>query len=195
MHGVFDLHIVDDFLDAATCLELTGQLADADAGAATVYGASAGGSIDENMRKTKRLVPPQKTLDDVMGRLSGELESVGKRFGMTLTIIEEPQFLRYNVGDFFVAHQDGNTGLMRSEREQSRKISVLVFLNSQTESPDADGHCGGTLVFTEWRPSRQSGRLEVPAKAGTLVAFPSDLTHEVIPVTHGTRYSIATWFG
>jgi predicted 2-oxoglutarate/Fe(II)-dependent dioxygenase YbiX len=29
---------------------------------------------------------------------------------------------------------------------------------------------------------------------GTLVAFPSETTHEVTPITHGERLSIVSWY-
>lgn len=195
MNDIFDLHVVNDFLDAAMCAELVNDLAHTDAAAATVYGVSSGGSIDETMRKTKRLIPAVKTVDWISSRLLSQRDAVAAHFGLTLTTIEEPQFLRYKVGDFFVAHQDGNTGLILSEREQSRKISVIIFLNQQTESPQVTGYCGGSLVFTEWRPDRKRGRFEMAASAGTLVAFRAETTHEVVPVTNGIRYTIASWFG
>ena len=104
-----------------------------------------------------------------------------------LSSFEEPQILRYRPGDFFVAHQDGNTGLMHSEREARRKVSVVLFVN--------EGYGGGELVFSEWHPARPHGRYAVPAEAGLLAAFPAEATHEVTPVTQGHRYTIVSWFG
>jgi predicted 2-oxoglutarate/Fe(II)-dependent dioxygenase YbiX len=37
-------------------------------------------------------------------------------------------------------------------------------------------------------------RVELEAEPGTLVAFRSETTHEVTPVTHGERYTIASWY-
>ena len=122
-------------------------------------------------------------------------EEVGAHFGISLKGCEDPQFLRYRPGDFFVAHQDGNTGLLRSEREQSRKVSIVIFLNQQSEIPEADSYEGGSLVFSEWRPDRHRGQYALPGEAGMLVAFPSETTHEVVPITRGERYSIASWYG
>lgn len=98
------------------------------------------------------------------------------------------------MGDFFVAHQDGNTGLLRLDREQSRKVSVVILLNRQSEAPETDAYCGGSLVFSDWRGSGRR-ELRLPGEAGTLVTFRSETTHEVIPVTHGERYSIVSWYG
>jgi SM-20-related protein len=94
-------------------------------------------------------------------------------------------------GDFFVAHQDGNTGLLRLDTDHSRRISVSIFLNTQTEAPETDAYCGGSLVFLDWRNSRE---FKLSGEAGTLAAFRSETTHEVIPVTYGERYSIVSWY-
>jgi SM-20-related protein len=120
---------------------------------------------------------------------------VGAHFGLALTICEDPQFLRYREGDFFVAHQDGNTGMLRTDSEQSRKVSVVVFLSRQSEVAAPGSHGGGALVFTEWRAGRKPGRHSLAAGAGMLVAFAADTTHEVTPVTWGDRYSIVSWYG
>jgi predicted 2-oxoglutarate/Fe(II)-dependent dioxygenase YbiX len=37
-------------------------------------------------------------------------------------------------------------------------------------------------------------RHPVIGEPGTLVAFRSETTHEVTPVTHGQRYTIVSWY-
>jgi predicted 2-oxoglutarate/Fe(II)-dependent dioxygenase YbiX len=34
----------------------------------------------------------------------------------------------------------------------------------------------------------------MPAAPGTLVAYRAETTHEVTPLTHGERFTVATWF-
>ena len=104
---------------------------------------------------------------------------------MSLNECEEPQFLRYRAGDFFVAHQDGNTGLINLESDRLRRVSVTVLLNDHTD------YEGGALVFSDYRTGK---RVEFAGEAGTLLAFRSETTHEVTPVKSGERYSIVTWF-
>lgn len=191
----FKLYLIKDFFDAHTCGEIIAELSAAQISAATVYGRGDSASVDERTRKAARLLPTTQTVESVTSRLLERKEEVGTHFGLTLSSCEDPQFLRYRVGDFFVAHQDGNTGMMQSEREQRRKISVVIFLNEQSEMAKAGCYSGGDLVFTEWRSDRNRGQFPFPGEAGTLVAFPSETTHEVIPVTHGERYSIASWYG
>jgi SM-20-related protein len=111
-------------------------------------------------------------------------------FGSGLKELEEPQFLRYEAGDYFVAHQDGNTGMLRSEQEE-RKVSAVIFLNSQSEAPGPGTYGGGSLLF---HPRGAAEPFRLTAEGGTLVAFRAETTHEVEPVTHGERFTIACWY-
>lgn len=94
------------------------------------------------------------------------------------------------LGDFFVAHQDGNTGMLRLDTE-ARQVSVSIFLNCESETYQADSYCGGALVFSDWR---KDARFRLAGKPGMLVAFRSEITHEVVPVTDGERYAIVSWY-
>jgi len=188
----FDLLLVTSFLDAQTCRDLVCEMRRSPAAPAVTYGQGAPGSVNELVRKVARLTPSKETVEHVTRRLIDYRQKVGKHFGISLSSCEEPQFLRYRVGDFFVAHQDGNTGLMRLDTDRSRRISISIFLNRQSETPEPDAHCGGSLVFSDWRADRE---LRLTSEAGTLVAFRSETTHEVLPVTHGERHVIVSWYG
>lgn len=191
----FDLYVLRGFFDAETCGEFIEEMRRSHVSAATVYGRGESGDVDERVRKAARLMPSRETFERVGRRLSECRGEIGAHFGSSLGFCEEPQFLRYRVGDFFVAHQDGNTGMLLSEREQSRKISVVIFLNRQSEAPEADAYCGGSLVFSDWRRGGGLREFAPAGEAGTLVAFRSETTHEVLPVTHGERFSIVSWYG
>jgi SM-20-related protein len=191
----FNLYLDYQFLDARSCSEILAELANVPNNPAAVYGSQAGGSVEEAVRKTIRLVPSSQTVERVTAKLIEAREPISSHFKIPLANHEEPQFLRYGVGDFFVAHQDGNTGMMLSEREQFRKISVVIFLNRQSKIPEPGCYSGGSLVFSEWRPGRSAGQYPFVAERGTLVAFPAETTHEVAPVTQGQRYSIVSWYG
>jgi SM-20-related protein len=191
----FNLYLVKGFFDAPTCEEIIAELSRSPVAPATTYGRNESGHIDERVRRTTQVKPSIETVELVKRQLSGKREEIGAHFRISLGNVEDPQFLKYRVGDFFVAHQDGNTGMLRLDREQSRKVSVIIFLNRQSETPESGAYGGGSLVISEWRPGRTSGELRLSAEAGTLLAFPSDTTHEVIRVTHGERYSIVSWYG
>lgn len=183
----FRLHLQPGFLSRGACAELLQELEASQAAAAALYGTREAGVIDPSTRSTMRVVPSADLAQRLHGMLAALVEPLSAQFAVPLSSFEEPQILRYRPGDFFVAHQDGNTGLMNSEREQRRKVSLVLFVN--------EGYGGGELVFSEWHPARPHGRYAVPAEAGLLAAFPAEATHEVTPVTHGHRYTIVSWFG
>jgi SM-20-related protein len=189
-----ELFLERDFFDARECEALLAELRSAGGGAATVYGRDAPGSVDERVRRTTRLAPAREAAEFVRGRLNERRAALEAHFGVALSECEEPQFLRYDVGGFFVAHQDGGSGLIRSERE-ARKVSVVVFLNRQAETDEPGAYCGGSLVLHPplLAPSG-SERLSLACAPGSLAAFRSATTHEVLPVTEGRRYTIACWY-
>ena len=184
-----DLFGVEQFLEPSLLDAIFAEMKTAPGSAATVYGSSVSGTVDESARRTFRIKPSNETAALVIQRLLGLKDAIEKRFGVVLKECEEPQFLRYREGDFFVAHQDGNTGMLRLDTEQ-RLISTVIFLNRESESPEAGAYCGGSLVFSG--VFRQ--RFRVSPEPGMLLAFRSETTHEVTPVTHGERYSIASWY-
>ena len=191
----FDLLIERDFLDAAMCARIVAEMREARSAPATVYGradAGASGALDERMRRTTRTHPSPETEAFIRRLLLERMAAFESHFGIRLGELEEPQFLRYEVGGYFVAHQDGNTGLLRTERE-SRRVSVVFFLNTQADTPDTGAHCyrGGSLVF---HPRGVGEPFSLAGEAGTLVAFRAETTHEVTPVTDGERFTIAGWY-
>jgi SM-20-related protein len=183
-----DLFVVPQFFEQRLCEAIAVELKTAAGSAATIYGTASSGAIDEMVRRTVRVKPSQQTVDLISQKLLACKDAIEKHFDVTLNECEEPQFLRYRVGDFFVAHQDGNTGLMLLDSER-RRISTVIFLSREAESPEPDAYCGGSLVFSNLR-----NNFRMTAEPGTLVAFRSETTHEVTPVTHGERYSIASWY-
>jgi SM-20-related protein len=191
----FNLYLIREFLDSQTCRTIIAELSAASERAATVYGHNVSGDVDDKVRKTISLNPTPQTLNSLNRLLTEVRPNICAHFGITAERSETPQFLRYRVGDFFVAHQDGNTGLLLSERERFRKISLVVFLNRETEAAEPGAFVGGSLVFTEWRAGRKQGKYRLIPEEGMLVAFPAETTHEVIPVTSGERYSIVSWYG
>lgn len=178
-----DLFVVPQFFDRSLSEKILAELATIEGISATLYGRNTTGFVDQGARKTIRLNPAAETSDLVIARLWDRKDAVEKHFAVTLRECEEPQFLRYREGDFFVAHQDGNTGMLNIDAEQ-RLISTVIFL-----SREDDAYCGGSLVFSDL-----TGKFHFRAEPGTLVAFRSETTHEVTPVTHGERYSIASWY-
>jgi SM-20-related protein len=139
---------------------------------------------------------PEETTEAVRQLLLGRMDEVAGHFGIELQDCEAPQFLRYEVGDYFVAHQDGSSEQLEYDHLRVRRVSVVVFLSRQSLEPAPGAYCGGSLVFyaPDADPRRKELGCPLAGEPGLLVAFRSETTHEVTPVTHGERLSIVCWY-
>lgn len=180
-----DALVLPDFLDATTCAEILGELRNAPVAQATVYGMSAAGTIDRGTRNTKAVAAPEALHERLRTKIDEVLPRVSAHFATSLASIEPLQFLRYGAGDFFVAHQDGNTPLIHDDTRH-RKVSIVIFLSERSE------YDGGSLTFHGRYPDFDA-REDAAAAAGSLIAFRSETTHEVAPVTQGDRFTVVTW--
>ena len=185
-----DLFTVKQFLEPDVCREIVAEMSAAQSDAATVYGRTTSGAVEQNIRKTLRIRPSIATVDSIVRRLWALKEQVEEHFAVALSECEDPQFLRYREGDFFVAHQDGNTGMMQLDTER-RLVSTVLFLSREADAPEAGAHCGGSLLFSDYRTGSKFHMIGEP---GMLVAFRAETTHEITPVAHGERYSIVSWY-
>lgn len=175
---MLELFTLPDFIEAAPIVESLRQSA---AVAATIYGGR--DAVESNVRRTKRVAAAEEIRTFVVQRLREAMPRINAHFGVTTEEVEEPQFLRYEEGDFFVAHQDGNTPLTRDD-SRFRKISTVIFLSEPHE------YEGGALVFHPDFTTRHA----LTPDAGTLIAFRAETTHEVVPLTRGERFTIASWY-
>ncbi|MBA3765869.1 MAG: 2OG-Fe(II) oxygenase [Acidobacteria bacterium] len=189
---MFDLLEIKDFLDVATRGDIVSEMRSAAGGPATVYGKEVAGGVEARVRNVTRVAVSPETREQVIRQLLDRKSEIGDHFGITLGDCEEPQFLRYKTGDFFVAHQDGNTPLIYDDT-RLRKISIVIFLSQQSAEPAPEAYGGGSLVLHGPYPDYDL-RLPVTNNPGMLAAFRAETTHEVMPVMHGERYTIVSWY-
>jgi SM-20-related protein len=161
----------------------------ADAG---VLGAEPGERVASSARRASRLTVPDSVRAAVAELLEALRPRIAEHFGRELDSCEEPQFLRYTEGDYFVAHQDGNTPLVH-DTTRFRKVSVVVFLSEQSAEPRPGAFGGGTLVL-HGRYQEPGEQVPLAPAPGTLVAFAAETTHEVTPIAHGERLTIVSWY-
>lgn len=183
---------IADFIDAPTRESLLQAMRAAPGALAGTYGRGDEARLDRRVRSARRLEVGEDVRRAVMALLTGAQSAISRHFGVPLGSVEPPQFLHYAEGDFFVAHQDGNTPLIR-DASLDRRVSVVLFLNDCSAGPVPGTYGGGSLVLHGAYPYFEE-RQVVPAAAGALVAFRSETTHEVTPVTHGDRYTIVSWY-
>jgi SM-20-related protein len=139
---MIDVLEINGFLDAAACAALRAELRAASGGAAGLLG----GNVRTHVRKATRVAVSPATSGRVKSLLMQCAPRLERHFEVALAECEAPQFLRYEEGDFFVAHQDGNTPLIHDD-SRFRKVSVVLFLSRQSEAPLPDSYGGGSLVL------------------------------------------------
>lgn len=182
---------IKSFLEQPACEALREELRQAAGIQATVLSPE-GGSVPPLVRRATRMGIPAGTREQVLRRLMQRKDEMERHFARALSTCEEPQFLRYLPGDFFVAHQDGNTPLIH-DNSRFRKVSATIFLSAHSEALSPDGYSGGSLVL--YGPySGPALRVPLTPEPGTLVCFRAETTHEVMPVTHGERFTIVSWY-
>lgn len=154
--------------------------------------------VDLEVRRSRVADVSEETLEEVRAHLLELKPKLEDHFGLELEGCERPVFLRYETGDFFAAHQDGYEDPDSADYIQKRRVSVVVFLNTEVEDGDRrpGEYDGGSLLFHGLMPQPEwsSAVFPLAGREGLLVAFPSHLVHEVQPVKAGVRYTIVTWF-
>jgi predicted 2-oxoglutarate/Fe(II)-dependent dioxygenase YbiX len=188
-------HTIAGFLTPEECRELTREMdasfqQEAEIWLGEDFGvhpASRLGAIATLSRTTEELV--QNRLWEVMPALE-------ERYGCEISHISAVTALIYRRGDHFAAHSDGGIDEQAPPEVKRRRISLVVALNDgASERPDFTGgalhfypHCApGTA------PAPDDEVIAVRSRPGLLVAFPSPIVHQVMPVAGGCRYSLALW--
>lgn len=104
------------------------------------------------------------------------IAEANKIWGYALSNIEKVQMTKYPEGGHYNWHIDS---FEPNDRNEQRKLSISMLLNDDFE--------GGGLQI-------QANNIETVLKSkGDIVVFPSFLTHKVVPVTKGTRYTAVSW--
>jgi Uncharacterized iron-regulated protein len=174
--------IATNFIDPSACEELKSEAKQSSAIPARVTKAK--GRVDLEMRRTSRLfVSPEKELQ-ITGYLQELKPLLETYFQLPLSGFENFQFLLYRDGDFYKRHADKNDRAGTPDYIKARRVSVVIFLDAESEA-----YTGGTLViWTGTEPFRVEG------DTGMVVAFRSELLHEVEPIRSGERHSIVSWY-
>jgi SM-20-related protein len=198
----FGLFLRRQFIDPETCARIIAEIRSAPTTQAPVYIEGSPDLVHENVRKTTSLHPSEETITWVYERLFEQTPSLIDHFKLDLTDCEQPQFLVYRAGDFFVRHQDGNSEQLEFDHLRVRKISIVVFLNDAADTSAGSKHDaeagtfrGGALLFCrEGDAQHEPVTFPLWGETGLLVAFASETLHEVTPVTDGERFTIINFF-
>jgi SM-20-related protein len=186
--------VVPDFIEAGVRETLLAEVRAAPSEPAPLYRASAEGSRVEQSKHSRLVSVSQAREEDFSDRIRALMPDVARHFGLTLSDQTSPSFLTYREGHHVPPHPD-----TRPEAEdpivRDRKITAVTFLNGQREEPDSSSFSGGELVlYGLLGPGSKRHGLPIGGEPGTLVAFRSEVLHEVRPVQSGERQTVVSWY-
>lgn len=132
----------------------------------------------------------------VQDRLWGVMPQLEACYGWEVSHISAVTALIYRRGDHFAAHSDGGVDEAAPSEVRRRRVSLVVALNDgASEQPE---FTGGELRFYPrcppgTAPTAADEIIAFRSEPGLLIAFPSPVVHQVMPVVGGCRYSLALW--
>jgi len=188
------LFVLSDFFDCAFRTEVRQEILTASEDKATIVRDGKEGILDESSRRVLSANVAKQTSRLVKDRLLAIKPALEEHFSVTLNGCEAPCFLKYGEGAFYTPHRDGGPNSHESTRK--RCVSVVIFLNGRSSEPALGCFGGGSLTFYGLMggPEWEKCAFPLDPEPGLLVAFRSDILHEVQPVTFGQRLSVVSWF-
>jgi SM-20-related protein len=184
------------FLDPELCGRIRDEIVSSTRAPATVRESGDDYGVDEDTRRTKLAQVPDRTASLVGQRLLAVKTEIERHFDVGLAGMQKLGFLVYSEGDYFQRHVDRGAHEQDAEFAKERRVSAVIFLNGDSEKPREGAYGGGALTFYGLLGDGQGAGVGLPLdpEPGLLIAFPSDVVHEVTPVTYGERYTVVTWF-
>jgi len=191
----FELFVVERFFDSDLCNQLRADMGAGVPSAGRVGSDGVEFVVDREIRRVTQSKVNDTSTALVKARLIGVKPDLERHFNLALADCQNPQFLHYITGDFYLRHRDGGVRA-GSLSSKSRRISAVIFLNDTSVEPRDGMYGGGALTFYELFDGPVGPSLGFPLEAdeGLLIAFRADVLHSVAPVTHGDRYTIASWY-
>jgi len=183
------IYAVEEFFKQSECKQLCSEMnASAKSQARTYTQSENLEKVDHQVRKTQYCKIADTSHTSIMTKIKGIRSDLEHFFGAELADkFEPPKYLRYGEGDFFAPHTDG---------QLNRKINISININSTDPAQSDLVYAGGQLQF--YGLIKQKGfadrAISAPCDAGTLLAYPVDVIHEVTPVLKGARFSIVSRF-
>jgi len=137
------------------------------------------GVVDKKIRNVSHSWLPYDKFDWLYSLIEEEIKNINwLNYKYVLNFMEKIDYLEYHAGDEagkYEAHLDGGIN-------SNRKLSFSVLLSDPSE------YDGGNLIIYEAKVP-----VTLPKRQGMITFFPSNVLHEVTPVTRGIRRSIVSW--
>ena len=165
--------ILDDVIESSVCDRIISQASNFES--AGVYRGSFDPQVAKDVRNNQTAWGKENWVYEMIEpHLTHAIKYAGWDF--EISTAEPYQVAKSEVGEFHNWHQDG-VGPIKGD-SLTRKLSLSLILNDDFEGGELEVFPHGPMNFSK----------------GTMVFFPSFQTHQVHPVTKGTRYSLVVWF-
>ena len=192
----FGIYVRENFLSAEQCRRIREEMALSELIEPAKVTNKGIDVVRTQSRSTRLVRVSEETWDEIKSLMQAQGPELARHFGVELSRFESPQYLLYREGDYFYAHTDSSDDPEAHEYIRDRKVSLVLFVNGGSEEPRAGSFGGGELVLynlIEGQAWADKG-FPLEPEEGLLVGFPSDMMHEVNPVTHGERCTIVAWY-
>jgi predicted 2-oxoglutarate/Fe(II)-dependent dioxygenase YbiX len=191
--GVYSL---EGFLDRATCELVKAEMRSREQSRARVYDREWNYLEKAAHRSTLQVEVGDSINALVRGKLLDMRAALGFHFGVGLSDCQGTTYLIYKPGDFFEPHKDESQRPGAPEHVRRRRVSAIIFLSDEGEGEQLGEYAGGSLGFYGLLKDPRCAHIGIPVKgrAGLLVAFRSDVFHQVTPVTRGERFTVVSWY-
>ena len=137
-------------------------------------------AIDKTVRKTQLLWEHPLSVVGCILRSYITQSNKDAKWNYSLTEIEDIQLCQYVDGGHYKYHSDVD---IPNHNKQHRKLSAILFLS------EPSSYEGGDFEFE----MQGANLVEKKPSKGSIIVFPSYLSHRVTPVISGIRYTAVAW--
>jgi predicted 2-oxoglutarate/Fe(II)-dependent dioxygenase YbiX len=180
------------------CAEIRREIDAAQQEPAEVWLGHEFGVVPESRLGTITALAPntERYVHERIWEVVGQIAAV---YGCEVAELSDVTALTYQPGGHFAAHSDGGVDADNEAEVPEvarRRVSLVVALNDGAS--EQGEFTGGELRFYPRttpgaQPAATDEIVELRSRTGLLIAFPSPMVHQVMPVTSGCRYSLALW--
>lgn len=143
--------------------------------------------VDRAVRDALDVTVDARMLETIEAALEQARPAAARHFDLELVGSVGASCVRYPPGGLYKRHRDRDPDFGTSTDD--RRLTVVVWLNSADTPTEPGDFAGGSL-----RVFAPVGVCDLTPRTGTLVAFPADWPHEVLPVTRGLRDVVVDWW-
>src|SRR6266545_7063843 len=183
----------NNFLPHSACAEIRKSMLASPTYMGTIVKHDGIATVDSRIRRATNIEVDACLRSVVNVGLRSIKVRLDRYFGIETTDIQPTQYLLYRRGDFFRRHRDAARE-SHFEDLVNRKISVVLFLNDRNTTGDHHFEGGDLSFIGRFRNGTEElTRIDVTPCEGMLIAFPSQLLHEVLRVRRGLRFTAVSW--